>query len=231
MKTAAASVAAAAFRILIMPIDALKTIMQARQGAPQCSRCLPAEDSLADGTSPACAPQVEGKAGTSILASKIRRNGPQVLWSGSLGAFSATLVGHYPWFLVFNELNAVLPQYDRQKDLPMYLLRSAGIGFCSSAVSDTSSNAIRVLKTTRQTHKEHVSYAQAAREVIAVDGVRGLFLRGLGTKILSNGVQGIMFTVRTAAETHATKCFTPAKNVAGCCPASPSCQLFRDATR
>lgn len=74
-----------------------------------------------------------------------------------------------------------------------YLLRSALIGFCATAVSDTCSNAIRVLKTTKQAHKEHVTYAQAAREVMAVDGVRGIFFRGLSTKILSNGIQGMLF--------------------------------------
>lgn len=33
------------------------------------------------------------------------------------------------------------------------------------------------------------------QEVIQKDGVLGLFGRGLKTKILSNGLQGIMFTV------------------------------------
>lgn len=62
-------------------------------------------------------------------------------------------------------------------------------------MSDTCSNAIRVLKTTKQSHKEAISYGDAFREVVQVDGVRGLFLRGLGTKILSNGMQGMLFTV------------------------------------
>ena len=77
----------------------------------------------------------------------------------------------------------------------MYLVRNAVIGFASSAVSDTCSNAIRVLKTTKQAHAQHITYRAAAMEVIEKDGVRGLFLRGLGTKILSNGAQGMLFTV------------------------------------
>ena len=32
----------------------------------------------------------------------------------------------------------------------MFLLRNALIGFCSSAISDTCSNSIRVIKTTKQ---------------------------------------------------------------------------------
>jgi hypothetical protein len=31
--------------------------------------------------------------------------------------------------------------------------------------------------------------------VLAKDGVTGLFFRGLGTKILSNGMQGLLFNV------------------------------------
>jgi hypothetical protein len=35
----------------------------------------------------------------------------------------------------------------------------------------------------------------AVQMVIAKDGVSGLFFRGLGTKILSNGMQGLLFNV------------------------------------
>ena len=38
-------------------------------------------------------------------------------------------------------------------------------------------------------------YAATISAIIAKDGLAGLFLRGLGTKILSNGVQAMLFTV------------------------------------
>ena len=38
-------------------------------------------------------------------------------------------------------------------------------------------------------------FLQAVREVIAKDGVAGLFGRGLKTRILANGMQGLMFAV------------------------------------
>jgi hypothetical protein len=97
--------------------------------------------------------------------------------------------------LVYNSLNAALPQYDRATALPSYLARNALIGFCASAVSDTVSNSIRVLKTTKQASPVVISYRAAAQSVIDKDGVQGLFLRGLKTKILANGLQGMMFTV------------------------------------
>ena len=69
------------------------------------------------------------------------------------------------------------------------------MGFCSSAVSDTCSNSIRVLKTTRQTYETPISYGDAAKEIIAKDGLMGLFGRGLQTRILANGMQGMLFTI------------------------------------
>ena len=61
-------------RILLMPIDTVKTTMQ-----------------------------VEGKDGLKILKNKIRAS-PTALWHGSLGAVGATFAGHYPWFATYNTL-------------------------------------------------------------------------------------------------------------------------------
>jgi len=163
VKTLAASVAAGAFRIFLMPVDAMKTIMQ-----------------------------VEGKGGLSALGAKVKVGGPTVLYHGALAASAATFAGHYPWFFVFNYLNATLPQYD---ELHKKLLRSAFIGFSASAVSDTVSNSIRVIKTTKQTATVPMTYPQVLKSVIEADGVLGLMGRGLKTKILANGLQGLLFSV------------------------------------
>ncbi|KAI7843418.1 hypothetical protein COHA_002896 [Chlorella ohadii] len=163
LKTMAASGAAASFRIFLMPVDAMKTIMQ-----------------------------VEGKGGFTKLMQKVRVGGPTVLYHGALAASAATFVGHYPWFFVYNSLNEALPQYS---ELPKRLLRSAFIGFCASAVSDTCSNSIRVVKTTKQAATDPISYTQAVKLVVEKDGVLGLFGRGLKTKIVANGLQGLMFSV------------------------------------
>ena len=75
------------------------------------------------------------------------------------------------------------------------LLRRAFIGFCASVVSDTVSNSLRVVKTYRQVSETRIGYFAAAEAVIAQDGLRGLFGRGLKTRILCNGLQGLMFSV------------------------------------
>lgn len=163
VKTVCASVAAALFRIVLMPVDTFKTTMQ-----------------------------VEGKDGLKKLFAKARTTGPSAFFHGSLAAAGATFMGHYPWFFVYNYLSANLPKRD---DTVGKLCRSAFIGFCSSAISDTVSNSIRVLKVYKQANTENIAYPEVLRRVIQEDGVMGLMGRGLQTKIIANGMQGIMFSV------------------------------------
>lgn len=135
--------------------------------------------------------QVEGKEGLKKLLEKTKKN-PTALWQGSVAAMSATWVGHYPWFYTNNQLRESMPEFC----VPYgKYVRNAVIGFCSAAVSDTCSNSLRVLKTTRQTALVPVSYVDAAKEIIAKDGLVGFFGRGLKTRILTNGIQGALFTV------------------------------------
>jgi len=124
---------------------------------------------------------------------KIKASGPTVLYHGSLAAASATFVGHYPWFFTYNMLQEKLPKYEDNKWKS--LGRQAFIGFCSSAVSDTCSNSIRVVKVYKQSAEKAVTYPQAVKEVLAKGGIRDLMFRGLETKILANGMQGILFSI------------------------------------
>jgi len=161
-QTMCASAAAASFRVVLMPIDAWKTTKQ-----------------------------VEGKEGLKKLMAKSAKH-PSALWQGSVGAMTATWVGHYPWFYTNNQLRTSLPQFDFTYGK---YVRNALIGFASAAVSDCCSNSLRVLKTTRQTSLEPVSYMESAKQIIAKEGYAGLFGRGLKTRILANGIQGAMFTI------------------------------------
>lgn len=123
---------------------------------------------------------------------KFRASGPSAFFQGALAAAAATFVGHYPWFFVYNTLNGYLPKYD---DTLRKLGRSAIMGFCASAVSDTCSNSVRVIKVYKQSNQEAITYPEALRRVIKEDGIGGLLGRGLKTKIAANGLQGLMFSV------------------------------------
>ncbi|OAX38228.1 mitochondrial carrier [Rhizopogon vinicolor AM-OR11-026] len=163
VKTVFASVAAACFRMILAPVDTIKTTMQ-----------------------------TQGKEGIALLRARVKKYGIGSLWYGALATAAATFVGHYPWFGTYNYLDAVLP-------LPVTilqkLLRSAVIGFAASIASDTISNSLRVVKTYRQVNATRIGYTEAAYAVIAADGIKGLFGRGLKTRILANGLQGIMFSI------------------------------------
>lgn len=164
VKTAAASLSAAAFRTFLMPIDTMKTMLQ-----------------------------VEGANGWKVMANKVKTNGPSVLFHGSIAASTATFAGHYPWYTTYNYLNIVLPEYKQQ--LSLHLLRSAFIGFCASLVSDTVSNSFRVVKTAKQTSTKSSTYSQIIHEILKKDGAKGLLGRGLKTRLLTNGIQGLLFSV------------------------------------
>jgi hypothetical protein len=164
LKTGLASVTAASWRIFLMPVDTLKTTMQ-----------------------------VEGSDGIKKLKTKLNTVGPRALYHGGLAAASATAVGHYPWFATYNALQAYIPQPEKDQTLQKFG-RNAFIGFCSSAISDTTSNSIRVIKVYKQSSTESLSYVECAKRVIESDGVMGLFGRGLRTKLLANGMQGVMFS-------------------------------------
>jgi len=118
--------------------------------------------------------------------------GVGTLWYGAFATAAATFVGHYPWFGTYNTLNDALPP---PHTVIQKLLRQAFIGFVASVVSDTISNSLRVVKTCRQVNETRIDYFDAARAVIATDGLKGLFGRGLKTRIIANGCQGIMFSI------------------------------------
>lgn len=134
--------------------------------------------------------QVTGK--FSNVVSKVKVEGVPALYHGSLAAASATFVGHYPWFFTYNLLSEKIPKQD---DPLKELGRRAIMGFSASAVSDTCSNSIRVIKVYKQSSSEALSYPQVVKKVIEESGLRGLFFRGLETKILANGLQGILFSI------------------------------------
>ncbi|KAH8601825.1 mitochondrial carrier domain-containing protein [Bisporella sp. PMI_857] len=165
IKTIFASLCAAAFRMILTPIDTLKTTLQ-----------------------------VQGARGTSLLRQRIKTDGIGSLWWGAFATAAATFVGHYPWFATYNFLSENIPEPSKHS-IGLWLLRLAFIGFVSSVISDTVSNSLRVVKTYRQVNDTKISYSEAARSVVVEEGLTGLLGRGLGTRILCNGLQGLLFSI------------------------------------
>lgn len=93
---------------------------------------------------------------------------------------------------MYNYLQEAIPKQDSKG---LELSRQALIGFCATLISDTVSNSLRVIKTYRQVHERKVGYLTAAKDIVAADGLLGLLGRGLKTRIIANGCQGVMFSV------------------------------------
>ncbi|GAB5369472.1 hypothetical protein AAMO2058_001407400 [Amorphochlora amoebiformis] len=78
---AVTSMVACLWRVIITPIDMIKTVMQ-----------------------------VEGSAALDILNTKIKKEGTLALWDGATAGIAAAFLGHFLWFLTFNFLNDSLPE-------------------------------------------------------------------------------------------------------------------------
>ena len=172
LKTAAGSITAGLWRIVLMPIDTSKTCMQ-----------------------------VEGSAGLERLKKRVFEDGPAPLYQGALASAAATAAGHFPWFLTYNFLNDAIPVISKEDDLLLFIVRAATLGLSASCVSDCVSNSLRVIKTTKQTAGlgddgiKEISYQEAITLILEKDGVSGLLGRGLQTRLLTNAIQGSLFSV------------------------------------
>lgn len=135
--------------------------------------------------------QVNGS--LNILKNKIKNNGYKVLYNGTGAAFFSTLIGHYPWFVTYNYLNYYFPENKDDSSMNK-LTKRASIGLASSIVSDTTSNFIRVIKAIKQTTSHNMTYKETINQLTAKEGYSWIF-RGLKTKIVTNGINGIMFSI------------------------------------
>mmetsp|Transcript_65238 Transcript_65238/g.147138 ORF Transcript_65238/g.147138 Transcript_65238/m.147138 type:complete len:211 (+) Transcript_65238:319-951(+) len=81
LQTVVGSVAAASWRVVLVPLDVLKTMAQVR-----------------------------GTSGYGELRRRLAQHGPSALWGGSGAAFASTLCGHLPWYSTYNFLSKTIPE-------------------------------------------------------------------------------------------------------------------------
>ncbi|CAL6338176.1 unnamed protein product [Bathycoccus prasinos] len=135
--------------------------------------------------------QVHGKDGFKVLRERISISGLFSLWSGAFAVIIANWIGSYPWFVTFNFLQDTLKPALSSNGI---IVRNAFIGLCCSVVSDSCSNGVRVVKTVLQTDVD-LGYLSAAQKIYREGGMQAILFRGLFTRLLSNGIQSILFTV------------------------------------
>ena len=128
-----------------------------------------------------------------ILKNNISKNGVKTLYNGAMASATATVAGHYPWFVTYNYLNHYFPENLDESNLNK-LIKRGTIGLTSSIISDTTSNSIRVVKTFKQTDPKNLKYMDIVKHLNKKEPLTWIF-RGLKTKILSNGLNSIIFSI------------------------------------
>lgn len=170
--TLMAATLASTWKLLIMPADTVKTMMQ-----------------------------VHGADGLTLLQSKVSTLGLSVLYDGALIASAATWVDYYPWFITHNFLvaycvqNQILDAHLKTQNPMRKNIRRALMGLISSLVSDVFSNVFYVLKTFTQTSLEPIGSLEAAARIIEKDGLMGLLFRGMTLKLTANALNAMLFAV------------------------------------
>ncbi|CAK8992278.1 Mitochondrial carrier-like protein L276 (VMC1) (Viral mitochondrial carrier) [Durusdinium trenchii] len=152
IQTIFASASAASLRIALMPLDAVKTVLQ-----------------------------VDGHHGLAQLFARCRAGGSSVLFRGAMASSAATFVSHYPWFTVFNCLNRQLPQYEkRSQQLLRNAGIGFCASVCSDTVSN-SLRVLKTHRQTHD-QGSYLGIAQAVIRTDGVTGLlsRGLTTRRLG---------------------------------------------------
>lgn len=99
---------------------------------------------------------------TTCPLSKVRKHGPISLYEGAAASITATFCSHFLWFGCHNKLDAELPHLQFESKVWAEVTRNGGIGFCSSLVADVGSNAIRVIKTNKQTAETTMTVSKEA---------------------------------------------------------------------
>jgi len=201
LKTAIGSVAAGLSRIILLPIDTSKTAMQV-EGSEGLERLWtkvrevgPAP--LYQGAVASAAATAAGHFPWFLTYNALNSNLPPVpnddvllslARSGTYGNFLSCVVVGGCFFVLI---------------LFYFLFPKAFMGLSASCVSDCVSNSLRVLKTTKQTaalskdgeSAKELSYGEALSLILETDGIVGLLGRGLQTRLLTNMIQGAVFSV------------------------------------
>jgi hypothetical protein len=128
--------------------------------------------------------QIYGPQAHARLLARVRDEGAAFLFDGCTAGTVSNFIGQYPYWYTYNLL---APRAARQP------LRLALCALAATSVSDCFANTFRVLKTQKLLASQ--SYADVVRRILRTDGARGLLGRGLLTRMLTNAIQSVVFTL------------------------------------
>lgn len=167
--TVIGSLLAVLWRLLLMPIDTCKTVLQ-----------------------------VEGPGGLSQIFAQVIQNGRiSLLYQGSIATMFATFAGNYPWFYVHNYLDGVMIVPKELSKVVFRSALIGFISSVAADIPSNFIRIIKTVKQSTPVLGDAapLTYIEIIAMVYEEGGLSGLLFRGLLTKVLANGLQSILFTV------------------------------------
>lgn len=161
----AASVLSGLWRMMLMPLDTCKTVLQ-----------------------------VEGKRGFKRLTRKLLSGDIYCLYTGAVPAALSTFAGHYPWSLCYNALNTytAIPPGVWGKLIRNFGIGAAAS--VTSDVSSNWLRVLKTARQVSASHTARGDPYPSYMDVMKSVGWRGLLGRGLQARILTNALQSMLFT-------------------------------------
>ena len=200
LKTLCASFAAALFRIFITPIDTFKTTLQVDGAAGMAiltDRIAKSGFStLYSGALGSSVATLVGHYPWFLTYDFLNSRVPK--YDGSIAKLSRSAILGFISALTSDVVSNSVRVVKTAKQVPPAARAARSTQHAAHILS--RSHSLPCLPAclpcaTQQTADIEMSYMGTISKIVADDGVAGLFLRGLGTKIISNGVQAMLFTI------------------------------------
>jgi len=159
-----------AWRLLISPLDALKTTAQ-----------------------------VHGVDAKRALQLRTQHRGTADLWSGASASFVIIWVSSYPWWAVYNTVFEYWSEPSDATMKIVHNGVAGMLASMASDVTSNSLRVLKIMRAANTDADkgtlDHVGYLADAKGVLARDGVPGLLFRGLPARMLTGMCQGAFFSI------------------------------------
>jgi len=165
-QTFLASIVVGCFRMVLMPIDTCKVVLQ-----------------------------VDGKQGFRGLLRRVQSGNFGVLYQGAIVNSISSAMSNFPWFFIYNLLskNEFVMNLIQSPLVRNGLVGFAASIVSDTIVNPL--RVIKTTKQSMGSKHEGITYAETIRMIFSADGWKGFFIRGLRTRMMANAIQSALFTI------------------------------------
>ncbi|CAJ1969520.1 unnamed protein product [Cylindrotheca closterium] len=165
-QTFLASIVVGCFRMVLMPIDTCKVVLQ-----------------------------VDGKQGFRGLLLRVKAGNFGVLYQGAIINSISSAMSNFPWFFIYNLLskNQVVMSLVQSPLVRNGLVGFCASLVSDTIVNPL--RVIKTTKQSMGSKHEGITYGDTVRMIFTADGWKGFFIRGLRTRMIANAIQSALFTI------------------------------------